>query len=287
MAGNIYKSVKNAISNLNPAEIREEADRPVQIGLHAATQPGFEALENYLVHAAPGPQSRYFERAVYRAEPGGRYDVEIYTPDIAAPPHAFTWWPANPQHTVRQILGTRPELALALARRVEPFRSVYISRTIRQIAKENGVFSIATALPDVVPMLSLPWAGGEFASDTAVLTANQIRMSFLLAAANDMPVGYREEKGEIATILMGAFGWRALARELVSKIPFGGGLLPKAAISYAGTTVVGLSLDRYYKLGQHFNRSEQREAYQRAYEKGKAIVGLVLANMRSRQQHAS
>ena len=100
---------------------------------------------------------------------------------------------------------------------------------VKKIAKENALFSLATALPDIVPFISLPWALGEFASDTAFLTANQIRMAFLLAAANDRDVGYHEQRGEIASIILGAFGWRALARELVGKIPWGGGLVPKAA----------------------------------------------------------
>ena len=102
---------------------------------------------------------------------------------------------------------------------------------------------------------------GEFASDTAFLTANQIRMAFLLAAANDRDIGYHEQRGEIASIILGAFGWRALARELVGKIPWGGGLVPKAAIAYAGTRVVGMSLERYYRLGKAYTRAERRLAY--------------------------
>ncbi len=72
---------------------------------------------------------------------------------------------------------------------------------VKKVAKENALFSLATALPDIVPFISLPWAVGEFASDTAFLTANQIRMAFLLAAANDRDVGYHEQRGEIASII--------------------------------------------------------------------------------------
>ena len=144
---------------------------------------------------------------------------------------------------------------------------------VKKIAKENALFALATALPDIIPFISLPWAMGEFASDTAFLTANQIRMAFLLAAANDRDIGYHEQRGEIASIILGAFGWRALARELVGKIPWGGGLVPKAAIAYAGTRVVGLSLERYYRLGKAYTRAERRLAYQDALERGKHIVG--------------
>ena len=179
----------------------------------------------------------------------------------------------TPTATVNAILHRRPDLAVPLALHVLPFRQEVSQRMVKKIAKENALFSLATALPDIVPFISLPWAVGEFASDTAFLTANQIRMAFLLAAANDRDVGYHEQRGEIASIILGAFGWRALARELVGKIPWGGGLVPKAAISYAGTRVVGLSLERYYRLGKAYTRAERRLAYEDALERGKHLVG--------------
>jgi len=140
-----------------------------------------------------------------------------------------------------------------------------------------------TALPDVIPsLIELPWSIGEFASDTAFITINQIRMAFLIAAASDKPVGYSLQKGEIATIVTGAFGWRALARELVGKIPFGGGLIAKGGIAFAGTYVVGAGLDRFHRLGYGLTRAERRESYQAAFERGKGLVELVLRGIRSR-----
>jgi len=155
---------------------------------------------------------------------------------------------------------------------------------IKKVAKENALFSLATAVPDIVPFISLPWALGEFASDTAFLTANQIRMAFLLAAANDRDIGYQEQRGEIASIILGAVGWRALARELVGKIPWGGGLIPKAAIAYAGTRVVGLSLERYYRIGRAFTRAERRAAYEDALTWGREIATGLLRGFEQQKQ---
>jgi hypothetical protein len=129
-------------------------------------------------------------------------------------------------------------------------------------------------------ILSIPWAAGEFGSDAAFLTMNQMRMGFFLAAASDRPVGYREQKHEIASMVAGAFGWRALARELIGKVPFGGGLIPKAAIAYAGTFAVGVSLERLYRLGYGFTRDERRVAYEDAYVHGRQIAGMLLENLR-------
>ena len=104
----------------------------------------------------------------------------------------------------------------------------------------------------------------------------------MIAAASDRVVGYREQKAEIASLFAGAFGWRALARELMSKIPMGGGIIPKAAISFAATYVVGLSLDRYYRVGFGLTPGERQQAYQQAIEKGKQIAASLLNSHRPR-----
>jgi hypothetical protein len=169
---------------------------------------------------------------------------------------------------------------------IQPFRPEVSQRIIKKVAKENALFALATALPDIVPFLSLPWAIGEFATDTALLTANQFRMAFLLAAANDREVGYSQQKAEVVSIMMGAFGWRALARELAGKIPMGGGLIPKAAIAYAGTRVVGLSLEHLYRIGHAYTREERRLAYEDSLARGKNFAAELLEGIRRKNPAA-
>ena len=143
------------------------------------------------------------------------------------------------------------------------------------------MFSIATALPDVIPsIIELPWALAEFASDTAFLTINQVRMAFVIAGASDREIGYMEQKPEIATVIGSAFGWRALARQLVGKIPFGGGLIAKAAVAYAGTKVLGLSLDHYYSIGFTYTRAERDRIYADAFRQGKKVAQRILNYLR-------
>ena len=108
-------------------------------------------------------------------------------------------------------------------------------------------------------------------------------MAFLIAAASDRQVGYHEQKAQIGGIIAGAFGWRALARQIVGKIPLGGGLIPKAAIAFAGTQVVGLSLERYYGIGYGFTRDERQLAYQEAFARGKEVARSVLDSIRQRK----
>jgi hypothetical protein len=153
------------------------------------------------------------------------------------------------------------------------FRKPVIDRTIRTIARENALFAVASALPDVVPSLvELPWAFGEWASDTAFLTANQIRMAFLISATCGKEPGLSRQKAEMLTIGAGAFGWRALARELVGKIPLGGGLIPKGAIAYAATVLIGKGLEHLHHASADLTRDEKRGVYREAFERGKNVV---------------
>ena len=52
-------------------------------------------------------------------------------------------------------------------------------------------------------------------------------MALLLAAAHDREIGYGKQVAEIGSIVAAAFGWRALARQAVSKVPGGAGSSPR------------------------------------------------------------
>jgi len=287
-----FQHIKEAIGNLDPEEIRRHTERPIRLFLYAENDQAIREMEEFFAPEQLSPAKRgELQHVIYRASegflPDAHHDLEIYYEDsphvvLTAKSQVFAFRPDDPMRTVHEVLQHRPDLAIPLAQHILPFREEVSTRIVKKVAKENALFSLATAIPDIVPFISLPWAIGEFASDTAFLTANQIRMCFLLAAANDRFVGYREQKGEIASIVLGAFGWRALARELVGKIPLGGGLIPKAAIAYAGTRVVGLSVARYFRIGSGYTREERRMAYEDALERGKAFATSVLDNLRDK-----
>jgi hypothetical protein len=264
------KQVRAAFSLLSPDDIRESALRPVKFGLVAVSDSGYRDMENFLTpHGSPQNQ-------VFRAgdpDAPGDVDLVLYERGLRAPTGTYTYEPHDQEGTVASILHGNEDIHLALARQYPVFRKQAIDRIIHTIARENALFAVATALPDVVPnLMELPWAFGEWASDTAFLTANQIRMAFLIAAACDKEVGLSHQKAEALTIGASAFGWRAIARELVGKIPLGGGLIPKGAIAYAGTYLVGKGLERYQHANVRLTRDESRGVYQAAFERGKNVV---------------
>ena len=284
MALEVLRQVRVALRNLNPDDVREEADRPVRIGLMAASQASLGRMETYFAPPDLSADRRAEAARILIRNGAGDCDIRIYDASLLRPADAFSFDFENPDDCVRKIVRKHPELRLALARRLPPFRKEVAHSVIRAVARENAMFSLATAVPDIVPSLhSIPWAIGEFSSDAVFLTVNQIRMTFLLAAASDRPVGYREQSKEIASLIAGAFGWRAIARELVGKVPFGGGLIPKAGIAWAGTFVAGLSMERLYRLGYGFTRKERKSAYEDAYEHGREIAGMLLSSIRQRR----
>ncbi len=292
MSTSILQQVRQAVRNLNPQEVRNAAERRLAVRLVASDEDGYAAMEKFFIPAGSSPARQAEARGMlFRGDESGgpeRFDLEIWEAGLAAPPEAFLFHRRQPEKTVAEILERKEELGLALARAFAPFRTPVVEKVISSISKENALFALVTALPNIAPgLLQLPWSAAEAGSDTAFITVNQIRMLFLLAAANDRPVGYREQRAEIASVIAGAFGWRALARELVGKIPFGGGLIPKAAVAYAGTFVVGKSAERFYRIGYGYTRQERRLAYEEAYERGKRVARSLLEERRKRKNAAA
>ncbi len=273
----ILKQVRAATSLLNPDDIRKRANRPVNIGLVAATSSGYDQIENFLVPAELSREDRLARVArLHRAgDPDAAHEVDLvlYEHGVSPAGDAFVFHPGDPDATIAEILKAHADLALPLARQFPPFRKQVVDDMIQEVARENAMFAVATALPNVLPsLIELPWSLGEFASDTVFLTANQVRLAFMIGAACGEELGFAPQKAEVLSIVGSAFGWRALARELAGKIPLGGGLIPKGAIAYAGTVLVGKSLAYYHHTGIHYTRRERKAVYRDAYEHGRAVA---------------
>jgi uncharacterized protein (DUF697 family) len=274
------KQARAAVSLLNPEEILNRARKPLHIGLVASSAAAYAEMEEYLLPASlPLEERTYLADQVHRVgDPGvpETVDLILFEQGIPASKGTYTYWRENPAATAAEILRGNEDIALALARQYPPFRAPVVERTIHAVARENALFALATALPDVIPSLvELPWAFGEFASDTVFITGNQIRMAFLIAAAYGQEVGFMDQKGAILSIGAGAFGWRALARELVGKIPLGGGLIPKGAIAYAGTYAVGKGLEFFYRGNGNLTRRQRRFVYREGLNRGREVAAAV------------
>jgi hypothetical protein len=284
-AARMLLQIRNALGHLNPTEVRDLARQPVTVELSASNPRTHEEMEHYFAlakHAAAGAKPDIIDVV----PPGAKTRdavIRIVEEGMPQPAGSFVYRRNKPELVACEIIEKYPDLKLALARKYPAFRKPVSEDIIFNVSKENAVFSVATSVPALMPILAAPWAVGEFASDTAFLTMNQIRMAFMLAAAHDETVGYREQKSEIASMFAGAFGWRAIARELIGVIPMGGGIIPKAGIAFAGTYVVGLSLEKFYRMGQGMTPEQRKQAYRDALERGKTIATDVLNAYKSQR----
>lgn len=308
MGVRFWKQLAVSLRRLSPESIQREADHPFSLAVVGTR----EELNTWLHALVPDEASeRKRDQALRRLfavelplKPNyekmlPQFDLRIVMPSAAAAvreitrdyvlapgvPNGNTDWAA---HLMEDLFEHRPALRLALARQYWPLRNAVVRRIIAAVARENAAFAIVTALPDIIPSpIELPWAVGEFASDSVVLTANQIRMAFLIAAASDSPVGWRAQKGQLASIAGSAFGWRALARELAGKMPLGTGLIAKGLIAYSATHAVGRGLDQFHRLGRNYTRAEKQQAYDEAYSGGRKIVEEIARKLLGRARATS
>jgi hypothetical protein len=283
---NALRNLRSAMSLLDPEEVRRQAERILKVGLVATSSSSYAEMEEFLLPPElPRALRAKLIENIYRnggPDAPGQMDLYLYEPGLPCPANAFTFRRTNADATVEEIVEAREDIRLPLARWFPQFRKPVVDRIVQSIARENAVFAVVSALPNIVPsILDLPWAIGEFASDTAFITLNQVRMAFLIGAACGKKIGLSEQTAEVISIAGSAFGWRALARELAGKIPLGGGLIPKGAIAFAATFVIGKGIERLHDVGQGYSRGERRTIYRAAYERGKGIARALIPQARA------
>ena len=284
-----------AIRQLDPSNPIQDARRSFTVAIVGSREDEVASIRAFLLGPKPSPKDIESARSPIRAYITPLDDsklAEICACDLVLATESaaaevgdlrgrrFSFDPLRPESSVKAILSTHrgEKLKLALSTSFPAFRAEVARRIVREVSRENALFVIATALGDVVPSVFQPLIGvAEAAGDTVFLTANQVRMLFLLGAAHGRMVGYSAQWREIVSIVGAAFGWRSIARNLVGKIPFGGGLVPKGAVAYAGTTVAGEGVIFFYATGRRMTRKEMKEAFKRAYSDAlgavKSLVG--------------
>lgn len=82
-------------------------------------------------------------------------------------------------------------------------------------------------------------------ADMPIMTLNQLKMLLQIAAAYNQPLTFARAK-EMLAVVGGAFGCRALARQLAGVFP-GIGWAIKAGIGYGGTAAMGHALIEYFE----------------------------------------
>src|SRR5215217_2486728 len=157
--------------------------------------------------------------------------------------------------TTRIVRALDEDYLVALAKGYPPLRRAVCEEIIRHNARQNAVIG---ALP--IPGADMP-----------VMTANQARMVLNIAAAYGEDLSLDRAR-ELLGVLAAGFGMRALSRQAVKLVPFGG-WIASAVIAYSGTVTMGRASILYFERGgQQVGAQEMTRIRNRAIEEAKAFV---------------
>src|SRR5882724_789022 len=142
-------NIRKAISTLNSKHVRELSERSLRVALVAANQESFQRMENFFLRDLRPARRRESAVQLERSTGGvatQSYDLAVYDETFVAPPKALVFHPDKPQQFVEKTLARYPDLGIPLAKSFLPFRRPYVHQVIAKTARENTLFSLATAL---------------------------------------------------------------------------------------------------------------------------------------------
>ncbi len=282
------------VKEINPATIREESELPFRVAA-IGTGEQMELLRR-LAGLEPLLERQKAGQAWYEAGlpltdtawtwlPRCRFALSLSDiPD--APVSVWRLEPQNPEvYTlqIRSILNRHKDLALALPRAVPMFRREASERVIQATAVTNTKIAVASALPGVLPAIAflLPVTS---VPDMALLTKNQMMMCLRLAAVYGLDIDLTARMRELGPVVGAAFGWRALAREIVGVVPGGFGAVAKGGIAYAATVATGRAARALFETGQRPTDAQRRAWYHEALEKGRVVATDAFRRARNRDE---
>jgi len=266
-----WKSVRS----LSTSDIAQETERPFALALVGA-EDACRALAARLSHensAGPdGPHSQADVGAFVRTH---RTEQEADLGSLVLHADPLAGDAAALASALARMAVEHPELRLALACHVPAFRPAVTTQLIGEASWENAKMAVMTALPGILPFgdVLLP---ATAIGDMIVLTQNQAQLLLRIAAAYGLPPDIRERTRELLPVVGSAFGWRAVARELIGLVPGGIGVVVKGSVAYAGTYTVGKAAAIYYSTGQTLSGPRLQKLYKDALGDAAARVrGLV------------
>lgn len=247
----LLRSADLLIVTLDAAASLDGAERAGLQALSAVPRPSQVVLLFGAEPHAPTPWSVYLER-------GAATLVDPRSPEA----------PATVAGVVLDALPA--ELRLVAARRLPGLRPLFAARLTAEVSASNAAFALASGVPSLVPILGIPIA----AADTVVLTKNQALMVYRLALACGAPAEFQKRMLEITPVIGGAVMWRQVAGALAGLVP-GWGIVPKTAVAFGGTYVVGLVATRWYETGLISEAERKRITVEAAYKAREAARALV------------
>ena len=162
------------------------------------------------------------------------------------------------------VLELLPQQHLALGRQFPLFRIPIARQLINDTCFSNAAYSFSTGVAEIVPVLDIPLN----VTDMIVLTKSQAFLAYKLGLLFGFSTRWQDYVTEFGSVIGGGFLWRQIARQLIGLIPVWG-IIPKVAISYSGTYVVGNAILGWYLTGRHLSAKQMQALSSQAFTRGK------------------
>ncbi len=173
---------------------------------------------------------------------------------------------------VPAVLDMLPDQHLALGRQFPLFRVAIAHELINETCFANAAYSVSTGVAEIVPVLDIPLN----ITDMLVLTKAQAFLVYKLGLVFGFSLNWQDYITEFGSVIGSGFIWRQAARMLVGLIPIWG-IVPKVAVSYAGTYVVGHVVLQWYLTGRKVTPQQIGAIYKQAFDKGKTYARTLIA----------
>jgi signal recognition particle receptor subunit beta/uncharacterized protein (DUF697 family) len=162
------------------------------------------------------------------------------------------------------VLDLLPQQQIALGRQFPLFRLPIARLLINETCLSNAAYSFSTGLAEIVPVLDLPLN----VTDLVVLTKSQAFLAYKLGLLLGFSTRWQDYVTEFGSVIGSGFVWRQIARSLIGLIP-AWGIIPKVAVAYSGTYVVGNAILGWYLTGRKLSPKQMRALSVQAFTRGK------------------
>lgn len=162
------------------------------------------------------------------------------------------------------VLELLPLQQVALGRQFPLFRLTVARQLINEACLSNAAYSFSTGLAEIVPVLDLPLN----VTDMVVLTKSQAFLAYKLGLLLGFSTRWQDYVTEFGSVIGSGFLWRQIARQLIGLVP-GWGIVPKVAVAYSGTYVVGNAILGWYLTGRNLSPKQMRALYSQAFIRGR------------------
>ena len=283
--GSAIKFVKN-FRSLNSGEIIQEVSRPFGLQINGSPE-NRDNLVQRLSIEAPGREPSTHVAAFPPISagidvPDGAIVERAKTPVITLDADEVAGDEARLALVLAQIVVDNPEIRLAISSRLPAFRPAVVAGLINEASWMNARIAVLSALPAIIPFTEILLPAAAL-GDMVILTRNQAVLLLRIAAAYGLPVHLKDRTKELLPVVGTAFGWRAVARELIGMVPGGIGIVVKGAVAFAGTYTVGRAASIYYSTGYSLKPPRLKKLYQDAYRSAISQVRQMVKGERNRK----